>query len=218
MKRPSARSCAGFSMTEVAVTVVLFLLLAGSAVLAAQGGLGAFRETSRSADIEVRVRRTIDRVALELLSAGGGQLLPNPTGQFGTSNLLFTQARSFNAAADVTDWGPQMRIAFELSPGENADDVDNDGDGLVDEGLLVLTRDEGGAGERRVVLCQDVCELLEGELANGDDDNGNGVVDELGFNVHRQDDVLTIRLSIQEPAEPADPVVRTLETSVRLRN
>lgn len=216
--RRSRANRAGFSIPEVVIAVALFLLLAGSAVLAAQGGYGAFRETSRNADIEVRLRRTVDRVALELLSAGASQLLPNPAGQFGTSDLLFAQASSFNVAADATQWGPQMRLAFEYSPGEDGDDVDDDGDGLTDEGLLVLTRDVGGAGERRVVLCQDVCELLEGEIANGADDNGNGVVDEAGFNVHRQDDVLFIRLSIQEPAEPADPVVRTLETSVRLRN
>jgi hypothetical protein len=216
--RPASAGARGLTIPEVVLTLVLFLLLSGSAILAARGGYGAFVETNRNNDIEVRVRRTIDKVAFELMSAGDSQLLPNPTGQFGTSNLAFAQAKSYDAVADETDWGPSMRLALELSPGEADDGADDDADGLVDEGRLVLTRDEGGPGERRVVLCDNVRELLEGEIANGADDNGNGVVDEAGFNVHRLGDVLYVRLSLEESAEPADPIVRTLETSLRLRN
>jgi hypothetical protein len=67
------------------------------------------------------------------------------------------------------------------------------------------------------VLCHGVRELLEGEVADGDDDNGNGVSDEAGFNVHRVGDVLFVRLSVEESLENGT-IVRTLETSVRLRN
>jgi hypothetical protein len=216
-RHSARRGSRAFSITEFVIAVSLFILLSGSAVLAARGGYGAFRETSRNNDIESRVRRAIDRVAQELLSAAESQLVPDPTGQFGTSDLAFAQVIGFDPAADEALLGPALRLAWELAPGEIDDGVDNDGDGVADQGLLVLVRGDGGANERRVVLCHGVRELLEGESADGEDDNANGVVDEAGFNVHRIGDLLYLRLSLEEPAEP-EPIVRTLETSVRLRN
>ena len=88
--------------------------------------------------------------------------------------------------------------------------------GLVDDGLLVLTRDVGG-NDQRIVLCRGVREYFEGEVGDGDDDNGNGLTDERGFHIQRVDGVLFVRLSLEESV-PTGSVVRTLETAVRLRN
>ena len=209
-------------MVEAMIVLALLALLMSSAILAAKGGQGAFRATQNASDVETRVRRTLDRVAIELLSVGEEELFPNPAGQFGTSDLLFRQARSWNGnEGDAVNglsilWGDQNRVAFELERGETNDGADEDGDGLVDEGCVVLTRDVGG-DDRRVILCTGVRELLEGEIANGADDNGNGIIDEAGFNIHRVGNVLFLRLSLEEPGETGS-IVRTLETSVRLRN
>jgi len=205
---------AGFSLLEAVIAAALLVLLMSSAMLAARGGQGAFRATQNATDVETRVRRALDRMAVELLSVGEEELLPNPTGQFGTSDLLFRRPTGLNGLNIL--WGDQNRLAFEQEQGESDDGIDEDGDGLVDEGRVVLTRDIGG-NERRAVLCTGVRELFEGEVANGADDNGNGIVDEAGFNVHRVGDVLYLRLSLEEPGETGS-IVRTLETSVRLRN
>jgi len=205
---------AGFTLIEAAVAAALFVLLMSSAVLAARGGMGAFRATQETSDAEARVRRALDRTVFELLSAGASELLPDPSGDFGASDLQFRKAVGLNGT--VPQWGPIQSLAFEYAPGELDDDLDNDGNGLVDDGLLVLTRDVGG-DVHRVVLCSGVRELLEGEVADGDDDNGNVVRDEAGFNVHRVGDVLFVRLSVEESLENGT-IVRTLETSVRLRN
>ncbi len=204
----------GLTVTELVVTLVLLGLLFSSAILAATGGYGAFRASTVTADLETRVRRALDRVAFELLSVGEEELLPDPAGQFGTSDLLFRQATGLNGTVVV--WGPQNRLALEYEPGEVDDGLDNDGNGLADDGVLVLTRDVG-ANEKRVILCHGVRELLENETADGTDENGNDVTDEAGFNVHRADDVLFLRLSLEERGENG-VLVRTLETSVRLRN
>jgi hypothetical protein len=140
--------------------------------------------------------------------------LPNPTSAFGTSNLQFRKAIGFTGTGP--QWGQPLSLAFEYAPEELDDGLDNDGNGLVDDGVLVLTRDVGG-NEQRLVLCSGVRELLEGEEANGADDNGNGVINEAGFNVRRVDDVLHVRLSLEEVLEN-NTIVRTLETAVRLRN
>lgn len=215
---------AGFTLVEAVMATALLVLLMSSAILAAKGGQGAFRATQNATDVETRVRRALDRMAMELLSVG--DLSPIPS-QFGTDDLTYWRVRPWDwdgngsgfgdsvAGLNVL-WDDQDRLAFEYEPDETNDGTDQDGDGLIDEGCVVLTRDVGG-NERRIVLCSGVRELLEGEAANGADDNGNGVVDEMGFNIHRIGDVLYLRLSLEQPGETGS-IVRTLETSVRLRN
>ncbi|NOT29169.1 MAG: hypothetical protein HOP15_01835 [Planctomycetes bacterium] len=205
---------AGFTLVEAVVASALFVLLMSSAVLAARGGMGAFRATQDTSAAETRVRRGLDRAVFELLSVGASELLPNPTGDFGTDTLQYR--KPIGLTGTTPDWGPFCSLTLEPAPGELDDGLDNDGNGLVDDGVLVLTRDVGG-NEHRAVLCRSVAALLEGEIANGDDDNGNGVTDEAGFNVHRVGDVLFVRLSVQEAVETGT-ITRTLETCVRLRN
>jgi type II secretory pathway pseudopilin PulG len=212
--RPPFTARAGFTLVEALLAAALLVLLMSSAVLAARGGLGAFRATQETTDAEARVRRALDRAVFELMSAGASELLPDPSGNFGTSNLQFRKAVGLNGTTPL--WGPSQSLAFEYAPDEVNDGVDNDGNGLIDDGLLVLTRDVGG-DDQRIVLCSGVREFLEGEVPDGDDDNGNGVSDEAGFNVHRVGDVLFVRLSVEEALENGT-IVRTLETSVRLRN
>jgi type II secretory pathway pseudopilin PulG len=215
MRAPSHRSArAGFTLVEAIVAGALLVLLLSSAVLAARGGMGAFRATQDASDAETRVRRALDRVVFELLSAGASELLPNPTGDFGTADLQFR--KPVGLVGTAPQWGQTLQLAWERAAAELDDGLDNDGNGLVDEGELVFTRDVGG-DEHRIVLCRGVAELLEGEQANGDDDNGNGVRDEAGFNVHRVGDVLFVRLTVEQAGE-GGVIARTLETSVRLRN
>ena len=216
MRTPNSNSSSGFTLVEAMITLAILGMVSSLAIMTVSDGQSTFGTTSSTADLEARVRRGIDRIASELLTAGDGQLTPDPTGNFGTSDLLFRQAVGITGTA--IDWSNQHRIAFEYDANELDDGVDNDGDGLIDEGNLVLTRNDGMAGEVRVVLCRGVAEMLEGETANGADDNGNGVVDEAGFNVHRVGDVLFLRLTVQEPIDQGGVLTRTLETSSRLRN
>ena len=214
--RRDTRRSAGFTLIEAMITVAILGMVGAMAILTITDGSGSFGTTNASADLEARVRRGIDRSAAELLTAGDGQLAPNPTGNFGTSDLLFRQAVGLAGTAIV--WSNLNRLAFEYDAGELDDGIDNDGDGLTDEGNLVLRRNDGMVNELRTVLCRGVAELFEGELPNGLDDNGNGVVDEAGFNVHRIGDVLYIRLTVQDAQGQGRILTRTLETSSRLRN
>ncbi len=207
----------GFSMIEILIALTLAAILATSAALAASEGYQAYRSTRRTNSVEAKVRHALDKAARELLSSGLDVLAPqNIDDDFGTSNLVFQQATGI-AAENIT-WGSVMRLAFEYEAGEVDDGGDNNGNGLADEGVLVWTRNDGAANETRTVLCHNVREFLEGETDNNADDNANGITDEAGFNIHRSGDVLTLRLTIEEPSDRAASVVRTLTTSVRLRN
>ena len=119
-------------------------------------------------------------------------------------------------------WSPLRRLAFEYAPRVSNDGADNNSNGLVDEGRLVLTLDVGTPEERSVVLTNWVPELLEGELPNGIDDNQNGLVDERGFCIQRvadaAGDALLVRLSLQRRDANRRPLTKTIQARVRVRN
>jgi prepilin-type N-terminal cleavage/methylation domain-containing protein len=209
-------SRAGFTLIEMTITAALLVVLAGSVATVCLRGDQACRATNVEVAVDAKARRALDRIAAELTSVGAGMLVPNPTSQFGSDSLKFQSPTDFVAGAVV--WGTQSRIAFEYETGENNDGADNNGNGLVDEGRVVLTRNVGAANEQRVVLCEHVCEYAPGETVNGVDDNGNDVVDEHGFNIQRVGNALTIHLSLQGITSGQTAYVRTLETSVKLRN
>jgi prepilin-type N-terminal cleavage/methylation domain-containing protein len=206
----------GFTLIEVLISAALFSLLAGSIAMIALRGNSAVLSATLQNSVDNDCRRALDRVATELTSSGATVLNPTPSAPFGTESLTFRQGIGVNAGAIV--WGPQIRIAFEYETGEVNDDVDNNGNGLIDEGQLVLTRDPGLASEQRIVLCHDLREYGLGETPNGLDDNGDGVCDERGFNAELIGTVLSLRLTIERvlPGQPA--YARSLQTSVKLWN
>ncbi|MEW6071147.1 MAG: hypothetical protein AB1726_00950 [Planctomycetota bacterium] len=72
--------------------------------------------------------------------------------------------------------------------------------------------------ELAIVLSRGVRELLAGEMPNGVDDNGNGLIDEAGFCANLREDALDLRLTPECTDAEGRPILRTMETSVLLRN
>lgn len=207
---------AAFTLIEVAISVVVLGLMMGIFGMVTATSNSAYQTTSATNTLDVNGRRTLTRIASELASIGGSVLAPDPTGNFGAATI------QYQTAADVVNgavvWGQNTQLGFEYSTGEVDDGLDNDGNGLVDEGVVVLTIGVGGANPQRVVLCHDVRELADGEVLNGADDNGNGIADEAGFNVQRVGDVMIVRLCLERRGAENSTIVRTHQTSVRLRN
>jgi len=114
--------------------------------------------------------------------------------------------------------GPTSRIAFQNHPSDPDDGIDNNGNGLVDEGQVILMRNVGLANETTTVIVPWVREFTEGEIANGNDDNGNGLIDERGLSFELVGQTLNIRITLERLDSDQRPLVRTVETSVRLRN
>jgi prepilin-type N-terminal cleavage/methylation domain-containing protein len=214
LRHPSSTR-AGFTLIELAIVTLVFAVLMGAFALVSVTSHKTYRESSRAAVLDQRLRRALDSISSELRVVAGSLMAPDPQNALGTDRIDFRQALGI-VNGKVT-WGPQSRIAFEFAPGEINDGVDNDGNGMVDDGWVVLTRDVGGAAQR-FVLCRGVREAVPGEPINGLDDNGNGVTDEGGFNLQRVGDVMIIRLSIEGPGLDGATFVRTGQTSIRLRN
>jgi hypothetical protein len=196
--------------------VALFALVIALAGQVSSTGMGVFKTTNSRTELEKRAQRVMDRVGQELAKTGEGFYFPDPGEEVGGSDISFQQATGLDGTN--ADWGPLMRIAFEYEEGEIDNGADDNGNGLIDEGVVVMVQDVGGANETRVVLCHGVAELLEGELPNGDDDNGNLLRDEEGLCFQHIGNVMPIRLTVELVDSGGDVIQRTLETSVRLRN
>jgi prepilin-type N-terminal cleavage/methylation domain-containing protein len=210
-----SRPRAGFTLVEILIAVAVLSLALLAIGMISTTGMGVFKTTALNTGLDSDALRAVDRISSELARADSNSLVP-PTPNDGTSELLFQEVVGVEDGEPT--WGLVQEVLFEYEAGELDDGVDNNHNGLVDEGVVVLRRDVGGPDERRVVLCQGVRELFEGEQSNGLDDNGNGLVDEQGFCLQWVDGVLRVQISVEEAGSGGEHVVRSLQTSVRTRN
>lgn len=216
VQRRSRRS--GFTMLEVTISSALLGVVLGASMMVTLSGKRALTQGMLRARAEAKARRAVERVVSELRSAGIDGLTPAIADDGSTSTSTVTYFPIEGVQNGTPIWGDSTRIARIASPEDANDGVDNDSDGLVDEGQLVLTRDVGGAGQFTYVLCSNVPELLEGETADGSDENLNGLTDEAGFCIQRIGTMLTVRISVEEPGEGGTSGIATVVTSLTLRN
>jgi hypothetical protein len=206
----------GFGLIDLMIAVLVLGLLFGSIAAVGRTSTQVYRTGTVSVDVDARLRRTMDRIVRELISSGLHVLVPDPQPPIGSETLDYLQ--SAGVASGAILWGEPRRIAFEYELGEVDDGIDNNGNGSIDEGAVVLTIDVGGPNERRVVLCHGVREYLEGEVPNGLDDDGNGLRDEKGLSFSVEGGHLAVRLTVERRDEDGRPITRTIETSVKPRN
>ncbi len=146
---PRAR---GVTLLEVAVSVALLGLLMGLA-------LGSFANVQRDvgdglsmADAAAQANRVAKELHRQLSAAGGHTLSGSdrsPTSAF--TSVTYRPALGFDFAERGARWGPTREVRFELDEA-GPDGRDDDGDGLVDQGRLVLYED----GRLLVTLLHDV--------------------------------------------------------------
>jgi prepilin-type N-terminal cleavage/methylation domain-containing protein len=215
--RPRSGKGSGFTLIELAVSLALFGVIMSITAIVTSTARGAFLETRSGSSTEAKLSIALDRIAVELLTVSRETLIPELTGMINdTSDLSLQQV--VGVQNGVAIFGNITTFRFETDPGEVIDGVDNDGDGLVDEGRVVMIRDVGLASEVQTTLCRNVRRHLEGEFAGGGDENANGLTDELGFLIQRVGDVLTLQLTVEQITPEGRELIRTAETSVRLRN
>ncbi|HKX45376.1 MAG TPA: prepilin-type N-terminal cleavage/methylation domain-containing protein [Planctomycetota bacterium] len=210
------RSRAGFTFLEVMIAVTLLAVIAGSAALVGRRGTDAFRNTSARTVAEAEARRAIGRIAQELQEAMPDTVSPVAGFPAGSDTLDFRRGEDFVAGAVVLS--DLCRIELRPEPGEADNGADDDGDGLVDECIVVLVKDVLGANEQEAVLARNVRELGLGEVANGLDDDGDGLEDEPGFCLVVVDEVVRLWLSVEHVGAEGERFEVAVETSVEFRN
>jgi hypothetical protein len=211
--RPSR---AGFTVVEVVLGGLFLASLLLVAGLATDRCLALFRQRRATEELSTKTHRLLQQVVSELAFARASTLAPGTLATQGASSIRFQ--RSLGVEAGVPTWGPFTVLRWERDPGETDDGLDENGNGLVDEGQLVWIEDEGLPGERRVVLGRGLCELLPGESFDGTDEDGDGRVDERGLCFTFAADTLTIQLGLQSAAPSGTLLTKVVEAAVYPRN
>lgn len=206
----------GFTLVEVAVSSVLFAVILLATMGATLSAQHEFDDAQARERVTNRTQRAIETVRDAFVDAGLTGMTPLPTPPLGSDRLTFRTPTGL--AAGAVTWGAPTTVRFENSPDDPDNNLDDDGDGLVDEGRVVLVREVGTANESQVVLATDVPERMPGETANNVDDNGNGLVDETGLAFSLEGNVLTIFLATAGRAEAGHVLVNVQQTSVSIRN
>jgi len=210
-------SRSGLTLVEVMLACALLTVALGSLTLLGTRSADALGTAGIQGELDARLRRTMARIGDELLSSGLGVVTPAATKPAGSDTL--TYRKSEGAVNGAIHWGATQRLEFEYEQGELDDGLDNNGNGLVDEGVVSWTVNAGQPGELPVILCHDVREYAAGETPNNVDDNGNGLVDERGFSFERIDGTtLRARLTLERLDSRRRLLSRTLETTLQPRN
>lgn len=136
----AARKQAGFSLVEVMIATAILAILFSAVLGTMTMGMQTFNSASALVDIQNQARRTLDDIARAIQPAGLSTISPTPPalGSPGTHTITFQPCTGYDVANDLQQWGSVTTIAFAYERGEANDGVDNNGNNLIDEGIVTL--------------------------------------------------------------------------------
>ncbi|TAJ16108.1 MAG: prepilin-type N-terminal cleavage/methylation domain-containing protein [Planctomycetota bacterium] len=206
----------GFTLIELCATVGILGLVTLSVHSVADSSDRLSKYTTVRARMLGQGNEALTRATAELSNAGISTLSAGAWGPSGASTVDFLVVTGSNG--DDPIWSTTRRLGVILSDGEIDNGLDDDSDGLVDERRLVFVRDAGGAGQKQIVLCNNLCETFPGESINGADDNGNGLIDETGFCAFVTGNGVELRIALQAQDGEGGVLTETFVTRVYPRN
>jgi hypothetical protein len=209
----------GASLLEVLLATGCTALLLGSIATVAKRGKDASSAGVSASVVSAQAQRLVDRIATELVNVSSSSLPLAPAAQRAASWIEFRQVQGFSNGNVVE--GAERKLARVASPEDPDDGQDNDRDGMIDEGDIVLVLDTAASNPRNLVIARGVPEVLEGEIANNNvDDNGNGLIDEPGLALvwASGGNSVTVRATVGQRAPDGSMQLRTVTTTVHLRN
>ena len=212
---PNKRNTGTTLLELTLATGLLTIIVTGGYVLLGTG-VDTYDMGSTQAEVERNTDRALEMTAAELSMAGRAVIHPQPLPPSSTDSLSFQRCVGFTEGAIA--WGPTTVIEFRHEPDDPDDGVDNNGNGLIDEGMIVRVENAGTSDERVVVIARGVREYLEGEIPNDKDDNGNGLIDEAGLSFDVIGEVWTIRITLERLDAKKRSVMHTAQTSIKTRN
>lgn len=204
----------GFSLFEVLISIALVASLLTGVFHLGSSSQQVADSSAKLAEIQSDLNVALERIRTVVRPAGRSTITPaNPSG---ASQISFQEAIGF--ANGGIEFGELMQFALRPEAADPVDGMDNDGDGLIDEGELVFISGLGTPEEKQQILCKGVSRLAQGELPNGSDDNQNGLLDEPGFSIEQDGEVLIFRLTLEVVTDGGILLQQTRETAIRPRN
>ena len=142
----------GFSLLEFSVVLsLLTVILGGSMFLLLRTADGTTIEMQHLTVLQTG-ERGIRRVTEELIAAAPSSVLPAVLDD--SEMIIFRLVTGYNAGSAVL--GAQNRLSFQLAPGETDNNIDDNGDGRIDEGSLLF---EEPLGSTAVTIAENVIDV-----------------------------------------------------------
>ena len=217
MKLPKGKG--GFTLAELSISVGLMAAIAGSVLMVTSSTNDAIDTGMTGSELDALGRRAMDRIAGLLVASRRGSVLPAaPAAETPGSTTLvdFTRVNGFDGVNAT--WSNLNRIEFVYEDGELDDGLDNNGNGLADEGRVNWTRELGTGDQHTVTLCKWVAEVADGEVLDGfADENGNGLVDERGLAFSFDGERVTVLLTLSQVDADGRVHTRSFERTIAFR-
>jgi hypothetical protein len=215
--RSSLRARRGVTLVELMIAAVVAFIVMGGAVALLAAGSDLSRGAGGRVALDAHMEQVLHEIGEKLRLTSPDRVTPG-TGAPGSSTWVGFQ-RPTGIVDGALVWGSPERIARLPEPGEPIDGMDNDGDGLVDEGQIVWIRDVGLASEKQVVLARGVPAAGAGEiLGNGVDDDGDGLVDEGGLAFVLWDGRIEVQVTLATADANGAMLRRTGARTIDFRN
>lgn len=199
MRRALHRTRAGFTLLETIISVGLVALVVTNIVMAMDSSTKAYQAGASRVEVEDQARRTLDRIALAVMGSSREGLAPGQEFPLDTASLTYQLNLGYQDGEVV--WSDPERIEREEQAAQ-----------------ITWSKNPDVAGEQRVVWTKWVRDYMQGEVQNGVDDNGNGLIDEKGLSFTIEENLVTIRLTLEKIGPDGHPVTVPLETQVDVRN
>lgn len=211
--RPRRR---GFTLLEVVIASSIVLLIGYGIAASTLSARRAYQGGMIEDALVVRAQRAVNHIADAVAMSGTTSFSPVPSPTLANPSLRFRDPAGWNA--NLVVWGATTLIEFRYRPTDPDDGRDNDGNGFIDDGEVVMVLDVGTAAERTTRIASNVAEMAPGETFNGRDDDGDGITDERGLNFRLDGNQLTISLTLLDRDGDGRDTLRTATTAVTLRN
>lgn len=212
---PRAGRRRGAALLQVAVATVIAVIGLGIAGTALSRAQTTSRDSALRTALDRRRAQGIDALIDALQDASASSIATDLSAGAAASSLTFRA--KVGISGDTPTLGEATTLEWVIDPRETDNGLDDDRDGLVDEGFVRRTVGTGGTA-RTDVIVRDVCRRLEGETVNSNDDNGNGAADERGFLLIRSGNRIRVWLSVSARMRDGTTSVRTMGGSVDVSN
>ncbi|MFT7484561.1 MAG: hypothetical protein ACI9F9_000401 [Candidatus Paceibacteria bacterium] len=190
---------AGFTVIEMVIGLAILTLVMGNMVMLQNATSDSYESGVFGSVLEDGAESTMDRIALAIMSTSVDRLDEVLTAPSFVSSVEYEVVTDIVAGVPVI--GVPERIEFTSATGQ-----------------ILWTRDPGTPDEMQLTWTKHVPGLLEGEEANGIDDNGNGLDDEEGLAFNRNENQITVRLTLSRADSHGVVYTRTRSRRVTCRN
>lgn len=138
--RQAGRRVKGFCFIEIMVYIALMVIIGIPLTMVALAGSRSSVEGDMLSKILERNRSVLQRIHTEYRGSLAGTTVVSDDGRI----LGFISNGGFDGTGAVA--GPPIRYVIRLAPGEYANGVDDNKNGLADEGVLMRTDKAAGQG------------------------------------------------------------------------